>query len=307
MVATVSAFPNGVSSWGMPTMGMAGIPLSGNVFFVHSGRGGNSGDGGFDKPFSTLDYAVGRCTDSRGDVIVALPGHVETVIAAAGLDLDVIGITLIGLGRGSNRPTINFTTATTADMDVDAANITMQNFLFTGGVDALAEPFDVNAADFSLIGCEWRDVTGQATDVILTDNNADRMLIDGHYHNGAAAAGGASAIALVGSDNVVIRNFRINGNFSVGGIDIRTTAVTNLEIYNGYIWNKNASDIAVVDTITASTGRIGPDLFVMLTDNTTNITEAFTAATMHYFQPIAIVNLAGESSMFTNITASTDA
>ena len=267
----------------------------------------NGNKGGFLDPLASIDYAVGLCAANRGDIIFVRPNHTETVTAAAGLDLDVAGIALIGLGTGSNRPTVNFTTATTADMDVDAANITMVNFLFTGGIDALAAPIDVNAADFRLIDSEWRDVTGQATDVILADSGADRLLVDGWFHNGAAAAGGASAIALNGMDNPVIRNFKLVGNFSVGAIDCRTAAVVDLDITEGYIWNKNASDICVKDTITGSTGRVGPDLEFMLTDNAANITEAVTGATFHLFDPIYVCNLAGEKGMLINTTASTDA
>lgn len=310
-----SNYPNGFRE----ALTIRGIPLlqthPGKVYWVSNNStlqtgeaaGSNGNDGSFWAPFSTIDYAVGRCTANKGDVIMVKPGHVETVTAAAGLDLDVAGIAVVGLGNGSNRPQINFTTATTADMDVDAANITMVNFLFTGGIDALAAPIDVNAADFKLIDCEWRDVTGQATDVILADANADRLLIDGHFHNGAAAAGGASAIALVGMDNPVIKNFKIVGNFSVGAIDCRTTAVVDLDISNGYIWTKNAADVCVVDTITGSTGKVGPSLYLMLTDNAANITEAVTGATFHLFDDIYVCNLAGEKAMLINTTASTDA
>jgi hypothetical protein len=311
----ISNYPNGWANG----VTVRGIPLltayPGQVFWVNNssvlakgGVGGSNGnDGTYLRPFSTIDYAVGRCTASRGDIICVMPGHVETVTAAAGLDLDVAGIALIGLGSGSLRATVNFTTATTADMDVDAANITIYNFLFTGGIDALAGPIDVNAADFALINCEYRDVTGQATDVIIADANADRLLIDGYFHNGAAAAGGASAIALIGMDNPVIKNFKIVGNFSVGGIDMRTTAVVDHDIHTGYIWNKNAADIAIVDTVTGSTGKIGPDLFFMLTDNAANVTESITAATAHQFDPIYVCNLAGEKAMLINTTATTDA
>jgi hypothetical protein len=296
-----------------------GVPLvqthPGKVFFVGNGsaklpgeKGASNGNkGGLFDPFSTIDYAVGQCVADRGDVIFVKPGHVETVTAAAGLDLDVAGIALVGLGSGSNRPTINFTTATTADMDVDAANITMVNFLFTGGVDALAGPIDVNAADFKLFDSEYRDVTGQATDVIVADANADRLLVDGWFHNGASAAGGASAIAIIGADNPRIRNFRIVGNFSVSAIDFRTTASVDVDVADGYIWTKNAADKAINDTITGSTGKVGPNINVMVTDNAANITEAVAGATFHFFQPIAICNLAGEVAMNTNITASTDA
>jgi hypothetical protein len=63
----------------------------------------------------------------------------------------------------------------------------------------------------------------------------------------------------------------------------------------------------LIDTITASTGMIGPNINLRLQDNAANITEAITGATFVYFQPINVVNLAGESSLVINITASTDA
>lgn len=298
-----TGFATGVSIRGLPLL----MSYPGEVFWVDSVNGGAGNPGTFNRPLNSIDNAVGLCTASRGDIIVAKAGHVETVTAAAGLDLDVAGICVLGLGTGSLRPTINFTTAVGADMDVDAANITVINCLFTGGIDALTGPIDVNAADFALLNCEWRDVTGQATDVIVADANADRLLVDGHFHNGAAAAGGASAVALIGMDNPVIRNFKIVGNFSVGAIDIRTTAAVDVDIHSGYVWNKNASDIAIVDTVTGSTGKIGPDLFFMLTDNAANITESVTGATFHQFLPIIVCNLAGEQGMAINTTASTDA
>ena len=46
---------------------------------------------------------------------------------------------------------------------------------------------------------------------------------------------------------------------------------------------------------------------IMLQDNAANVTEAVAGAAMQFMQPIRIVNLAGESSMETNITATTDA
>lgn len=266
--------------------------------------------GGGDSPLTpcnSIDTTVGKCTASRGDVIHVLPGHVETVIAAGGLDLDVVGITLIGYGVGSNRPTINFTTATTADTDIDAANITMINFLFTGGIDALAGPLDVNSADFKLLACEYRDVTGQCTDFCVADANADRMLVDGFVYRGDSAAGTNSVFALIGNDNVVIRNFDIDGNFAVGGIDLRTTACVNVQTYNGRFRTRNAADIFIIDTITGSTGAIGPGLYLRLQDNAANITEAITGATFVVYDDVFVVNLANEKAMLINWTASTDA
>jgi len=310
-----SSYPNGFAEG----IVIRGMPLQvahpGEIFFVNNSSvlakggvaGSNGNDGTYKRPFASIDYAVGRCTASRGDIIFVMPGHVETVTAAAGLDLDVAGIAVVGLGHGSLRARVNFTTATTADMDVDAANVSLVNMLFTGGVDALVAPIDINAADCTMLNCEYRDVTGQATDVILADANADRLYIENYFHNGAAAAGANSAIALVGLDNPVIKNFRIVGNFAVSAIDCRTTAVVDLNISDGYIWTKNAADLCIKDTVTGSTGKIGPDLNFMLTDNAANITEAVTGATFHLFDPIYVCNLAGEKAMLINTTASTDA
>ena len=101
------------------------------VFFVDSTNALASDSAGFgenpDMPFATIDYAVSQCTDSVGDVIYAMPGHTETLTEAGSLDLDVIGITIRGLGEGNLQPIISFGTINTVDMDVDAASITCEN------------------------------------------------------------------------------------------------------------------------------------------------------------------------------------
>lgn len=302
-----AGFSNGVSIRGLPLLNS----YAGNVFWVDSGAGSNGNKGTFDRPFATMDYATGRCSANNGDVVMVKPGHVETVTAAGGLDLDVAGVTYVGLGNGSNRPTVNFTTAVGADMDVDAANITMINFLFTGGIDALTGPIDVNAADFSMIDCETRDVTGQATDFIVTDANATRLYIEGWVHRGAAAAGADTAISIVGGADITIIPKFIDGNFAVAAIENVTTAATNLQVfgsgaYPAYIRTRNAADV-IFTAVATTTGRVGPNLNARLQDNAANVTEAFVGADMEFFQPINIVNADGESSLQTNITASTDA
>ena len=147
---TVTNYPNGVSSFGMPLIGTT----TGSVFFVHSsGSNGNSGTDA-DHPFADIDYAVGRCTADKGDIIFVMPGHTETLTAAAAIDLDVAGISVIGLGNGRSRPTISVSTSTGVDIDVDADDVKVENIVFDlTGVDAVAAFFDVNAADFNLKNC----------------------------------------------------------------------------------------------------------------------------------------------------------
>jgi hypothetical protein len=305
-------FPNGLLSYGVPVL--PGAPLTtGKYVFVSSGSG-NSGASGKtpDEAVSTIDAAVGLCTANKGDVIVVMPGHTETVTAAAGLDLDVAGITIVGLGSGSLRPTVNFTTATTADMDVDAANVTLINILFTGGVDALAGPIDINAADCALIDCEYRDVTGQATDVILADANADRLRLVRWVHRGATAAGADSAVQLVGCDDVLIESPYIDGNFAVACIENVTTACLNLTIHGSadkpaYLRTRNTADILIA-LVATTTGNLGPVLYGRLQDDAANITEAISVDNdMQAFDPIAISNADSERGLQWNHTASADA
>ena len=303
-------FMEGISIRGLPIQ----VAHPGQVYFVNnssvlapSGIAGSNGNPGtYLKPFASIDYAVGRCSASRGDIIMVMPGHVETVSAAAGLALDVAGVAVIGLGQGALRAKVNLTAAA-ATVAISAASVSLYNMLFTGGIDAIVSAIVVSAADVSLVNCELRDVTGQMELGILTTAAADRLLVDGLVYNGAAAAGGVSAIALVGGDHIKIRNFSIDGNFSTSAIDIKTTATTNLAIHDGYIWTKNAADLCIKDTVTASTGRIGPNLQLMLTDNAANVTEAVTGATFHMFDPVYVCNLVNEKAMLINWTASTDA
>jgi len=302
-------FPNGFK-WGVSLRGVSvAMTHPGDVYWVDSGASSN-GEGTFRSPFATINQAYDHVTANNGDIVFVKPGHSETVTAAGGIAFDIAGVAVIGLGSGSLRPTINFTTAVGADINIDAANTTIANFLFTGGIDALTGPIDINAADCALIGIETRDVTGQATDFIVTDDNCDRLVISGWKHLGAAAAGADTAISLIGGDDWVIEDFDIYGNFAVAAIENVTTAANRVRIGGGgkpwRIWTENAADVAIT-MVAASTGYVEGPGHIMLQDNAANITEAMVGAAMQFMQPINIVNLAGESSMQTNITASTDA
>jgi hypothetical protein len=283
----------------------------GNIFFVDSGETTNGADSaGYgrspDAPFLTLDYAVGLCTASNGDVIYCMPGHAENLTADSDVDVDVAGIRIVGLGYGATRPTFT-ATAIAGDFKLAAASAWIENLLFLSGVDATTGLLEISAADCVVKNCEFRDSVDQATDMLITVDGADRLLIDECKFNMAAAAGANSAIALDGSDDCEILNTRIYGNFAVGAIDLRTTASARVDFHDLKIWTENAADIAIVDTITGSTGRIGPNLEITLQDDAANITTAVTGATFHMFDPVYIVNAVNEKAMLSNWTASTHA
>lgn len=282
---------------------------TGNVFYVDSVSGTTTGPGySPETAYSTIDAAVAACTANKGDIIVVMPGHTETVSAANGLDLDVAGIKVIGLGWGASRPTINYTTAVGASTRINANSVHVENIVFTGGFDNLTNVLVINGkTDVVLKDIEYRDVTGQCAKFLTASDGSDRLVIDGLRYIGAAAAGTTTALEFDGCDDLRISNFDIYGNFSTSAIDFVTTLSARVLLTKGKIWTENAADLCVKDTITGSTGIIGPDLELVLKDNAANVTEAVTGATFYVIDPVYVVNLVNEKAMLINWTATTDA
>ena len=280
----------------------------GNRWHVDSGAGADTNDGKApDRAFATLDYAIGKATANNGDVIYVLPGHAETITADSGVDIDVAGLSIIGLGHGSARPTFTFTTSVAADFKLAAANTVVKNILFVGGIDATTGVVEISAADCALINTEYRDSTGQATDVIITTADADRLVIDGHVHNGAAADGPDTAIVVVGCDDVTIKNSVFYGNFDLGAIQCRTTAAVRLRVHDIQVWTEGAEDLAILDTVTGSTGIMGPNIFMILKDDAGNVTEAITGATFYVMDHgVHVNNAANQRSLAINWTQVAD-
>ena len=215
------------------------------VFFVDSNGGGSATSGGLtpESAVTTIDAAIGLCTPSRGDIIYVMAGHAETISAAAGIDADVAGITTIGLGNGSNKPTITMSTAATADVDIDADNITIKNLRFVGNIDSLETFIDCNSHYFTIEDCDF--VTSSTKEALCFINLAttkDYLTVrrcrfeqptDPTGTDGNADTG---CIFCVDSEYVTVEDCHFNGNFETAIIHNRTTKVQ-------YLWVKNCYGI----------------------------------------------------------------
>ncbi len=97
----------------------------GAIFYVSSEHADASDAAGFgkspDSPVATIDYAVSLCNASAGDVIYVMPQHSEDVDGAGALALDVIGISVIGIGEGTIQPVLEMT-ADLATVAIGAAS-----------------------------------------------------------------------------------------------------------------------------------------------------------------------------------------
>lgn len=248
---------------------------TGSRFYVHSGTGIDAAGYGRnpDAPCATIDYAVSLCAADKGDIIYVMPGHTETVSAAAGIDLDVTGISVIGLGQGNLRPTVTFGTATTADLDVDAANVTVRNIRFVGNIASLAAPIDVNAAGFSLLDCDFYcNAAGTGILItIITDATANELTVKGcnfYYLTSLATTAvtetSTEVIRLVGADRAIIVDNYFGGDFTTTVVNGITTASKEVQIARNHIHNIATEDIAgVVDLVAACTGVIANNVGFM--------------------------------------------
>lgn len=234
----------------------------GNVFFVDSGHAAavdNTSHGSSpDNPFATINFAVTQCDANNGDYIFVLPGHTETISGAGELDLDVAGITIRGLGNGTNRPTITLDTIDSVDVDIDAANITVENLIFSANIDDIVAGIDVNADDFTMRNCEFTDTAGTKNFLICIQagsaNQSDRMTIEGCLFHQVDTAGTHAIEFGAAQDRVVIQNNRFLGDW--GTIVIGGTGVLTLcQVNDNYIHNVATTADSGID-LAASTGMV---------------------------------------------------
>lgn len=263
-------------------------------------------------PFATLDYGVSHGDIDTGDTIYVLPGHVEDLDEDGAVNVDVSNLQILGLGWGGCRPTFTCT-AVAGDFKLAASCGRLENILFINAVDDSTGLLEISAADWTLRDIEIRETSGAvfADVMILTVDGADRLHINGLRIIGNAADGAVSAIELDGSDDLHIENFYLRGNYDTGAIQYITTASLYGRIHNGTIWQEDDTAGAagvqmILDTVTGSSGIMGPFLNLVGIVDAANITEAITGATFNVIDPVYVNNAVNEKGMLINWTASTD-
>lgn len=223
----------------------AGFNLgTGKVFYVDSNAGGSSTSVGTSPASAvpTLDAGINLCTASRGDVVYVMQGHAETWTDQA-VDADVIGITIVGLGKGSLRPTFTYND-TDSELAIGANNVTISNCRFIASVTGVLMGIEVeDGVDyFEISDCEFTD----AGDAVGTDEfveainfvnaNIGCSIINNKFN--AKAAGAAHAIFMdADTDQTSIIGNDIRGDYSVACIGGDTAASTDLLIKDNILIN----------------------------------------------------------------------
>lgn len=260
-------YPNGVASFGIPVL--PGLPMTtGKVFFVDSGVGSNGHSGKSpSKPFATIDYAIGLCTDDNGDVIVVMPGHAETVAGAAGIDFDVAGIRVIGLGAGRSRPTITMS-AVASTIHFDATGTWLENVIIKAEHDCTIL-IDIDRADCVVKDVEFRSRTAATAREFVTAiditggaaNACDRTKVIGcHFYSPTIGASRAIELGEV-AYGVEIRGCQVWGDYSDAPIHNPTGKVlTQLLVADCFLENTNTGEHSI-ELVSACTGMLVRNMY----------------------------------------------
>jgi hypothetical protein len=260
-------FPNGISSFGVPVLPQINQVTTGSVYFVDAATGadGNSGKSA-SKAFATLNRAFSFCSANKGDVVYVMPNHYEDIgdtSTTGAIDLDVAGVSVIGLGAGSNMPRFDFNHAD-SDFLIGANNVSVKNIHFEATVTGvkLGVAIEAGVSGTTISGCKFTVETTTTDEFLIAVNllaACNDTTIEGcHFDMGLGGA--VHSIKLVGaSDNVHIRNNIIEGDYSTANIGGITTLSTRVNIANNLLINGNSGGIGtepVIELLTGSTGTI---------------------------------------------------
>jgi hypothetical protein len=250
--------------------------------------GSNSNAGTFNAPFATVDYAIGRCTASRGDVIMVKAGHAENLTAASAITSDVAGVAIVGLGSGTLQPT--FTWASTADATwvVSAANSSFVNLKFVANVADVTIGFDVSGVDgLTWERCDFQDTSTilNFIDVIDLATGADDLYFANCRYFGQAAANDAW-ISGVAHDKVYIRDCQVHlltAQTAPHGVIVSSGNLTNVWIRDCAFSSQVDGAVFIDSDGAANTGVVSNCYFSSL-DVAGAVTAGFDMTGMNAFE-----------------------
>ena len=274
-----------------------------NIVYVDSGNA-NAGTGrdGTDpkNPLSTIDSALTVGTSgiaaNNGDVVIVMPGHTESISGATTLVPDVAGVSILGIGRGSDRPTLTYT-ATDGEIPISGANTVFSNFLLTiSGTTDVVVGITVSGADVLLDDIEMRQptATDEFVDAVILAAGANRCEIGGFKFNGIAQ-GGATQTAITTPAAITTLNIHdlwAVGTFASGAIENETAEALDVVIQRVIIEQRHASQDACINMMAATKGFIADAYLRTATDDDAGM-GAVDADDMQMYN-VRVVNADGE-------------
>lgn len=155
--------------------------------------------------YASIALALAACVADRGDSVLVSSNHDETITTAGGITVATNGVSIIGLGKGIDRPTITFTTAVAASFNVTGSEVTVWNVQFICGIDAQTAMVNVTGTDVSFQLCEFDTNSGTVGAIlgILTGATSDRFSCVSCRFIGPATNTGTTTTAQIQYESAV--------------------------------------------------------------------------------------------------------
>lgn len=230
--------------------------------------------------FSTdINTALGYCRSNRGDVVMVLPGHTQSIATAdafSGLGTKT-GVSVYGMGYGTNKPVLTWTTAGSTLL-FDAAGFRMSGFqMFLAGAHAagtaltVAAPITISDTSCGISNCDiwWGFDADQIVGIGITTTAAADFLAFNNNRCFAetAAVPTTTFLRLTGTDQLEIDNTQIIGPGSttaIGPVQMLTTASLKAKITNSMFQSTLAASTISFTAIAGCTGIVDKCSFGVL-------------------------------------------
>lgn len=210
----LSAFPNGVSSFGIPVIGGGAAPvMSGNYWFVDGAAAGNGQGKSLSQAFTTIGRAISAF--QPGDAIYVAPGTYNETVAiprTAATQSKLGGLLIYGLGaRGSVliQPSATNANALTNDLD-DVALFNLRCNANGSGIG-----IKNTGGRFQTYACKAENTGGTGTAMQLTldsaggsatqGGGADCQLVDTEF------CWAAAGLLLSGNNGLAVTQIKVSG------------------------------------------------------------------------------------------------
>jgi hypothetical protein len=260
---------------------------TGDTFYVNSAV--TSGDGlSPATAVSTIDAAINLCEANKGDRIYVLPGHAETITAASAITADAAGVRIIGLGRGSSRPTITWGAAA-ATIVVSAASVSFENFRFINNFADVTTMFSVSGGgdDLMFANCLFADTSTilNAIDFITLATGVDGLALIGCQAIGRSASND-SFITGVAHDRLLIEQCQIQfdvAQTSVVGVIETSGNATNVWIKDSF-FRSNVDGALFLDFNGAANSGGVTNCYFSSIDSAGAVTAGFDFTGGHFFE-----------------------
>lgn len=242
-------------------------------------------DGG-NRIFTTIAAAIAdaNVVTARGDVILLLPGHTESISTATALTVSK-GVSIVGLGYGTLRATITLDTGATSTINVSAANVRFENCIFVANFADIASAFTTTTAKaLTLVDCEFRDTDATHNFVRIVDTNtttadADDMTLLRCKRMGLGATTATTIIKMDGTNaRLTVKDcYFAHLNVDDGGLfmiiaagKIVTDAAISGNIFNFLDVSSATAGILITTNGSTNSGYLANN-FVKHLDTTTEI------------------------------------